>query len=70
MNMTTLKKLVLVSVLFPTLSFASTTGEIVSALQKDWAIANYQLTGDAQIKAYEALIEEADAAVADNANSA
>ena len=70
MNMTTFRKLVLVSVLFPALSFASTTDEIVSELQKNWAVANYQLTGDAQIKAYEALIEEADAAVADNANSA
>ncbi len=70
MTMTTLKKLVVLTLLLPAMSFAATTDEIVSKLQKDWAIANYQMTGDAQIKAYEALIEEADAAVASNAKSA
>jgi tetratricopeptide (TPR) repeat protein len=70
MNMTTLKKLVLVALLLPAMVFAESTDDIVSRLQKDWASANYELTGDAQIRAYETLIEQADAAVADNAKSA
>lgn len=70
MTMTTLKKLAVVILLLPALSFAATTDELVSKLQKDWAVANYELTGDAQIEAYEALIDAADAAVAHNAKSA
>jgi len=56
--------------LMPGVVLAQSTDEIVSRLQKDWAIANYELTGDAQIKAYEALLEDADAAVANNSGSA
>lgn len=42
----------------------------MSTLQHDWANVNYELSGDAQIDAYEALIERADAAVAKYPGSA
>ena len=70
MNMTRLKKLIFLALLLPALSFADATDDIVSRLQKDWAVANYELNGDAQIKAYESLIEQANAAVADHPGSA
>jgi tetratricopeptide (TPR) repeat protein len=70
MNMRQLKKLIFLALLLPALSFADTTDDIVSGLQKDWAIANYELTGDAQIKAYESLIDQANAAAADHPGSA
>jgi len=70
MNMTRLKKLVFLALLLPAMSFADATDDIVSRLQKDWAVANYEMTGNAQIKAYEALIEQANAAAADNPGSA
>jgi tetratricopeptide (TPR) repeat protein len=70
MNMTQLKKLIFLALLLPAMSFADATDDIVSRLQKDWAVANYELAGDAQIKAYESLIEQANAAAADNPGSA
>jgi len=70
MNMRQLKKLIFLALLLPALSFADTTDEIVSGLQANWAIANYELTGDAQIKAYESLIDQANAAAADHPGSA
>jgi tetratricopeptide (TPR) repeat protein len=56
--------------LLPTVIFAQSVDDIVFELQKDWAIANYEMSGEAQIKAYEALIEKSDAAVKNNRNSA
>ncbi|MBT7799032.1 MAG: hypothetical protein HN556_19330 [Gammaproteobacteria bacterium] len=41
--------------------FAATS---VSALQKDWAITNYELQGDEQVQSFEQLIETAASAVA------
>jgi len=70
MNMRQLKKLIFLALLLPALSFADTTDEIVSGLQANWAIANYELTGDAQIKAYESLIDQANAAAVDHPGSA
>ena len=70
MNMTRLKKLIFLALLLPALSFADATDDIVSRLQKDWAVANYELTGDAQIKAYESLIEQANVAATTNPDSA
>jgi len=54
----------------PAIVFAQSTDEIVSELQRDWAVANYEMSGDEQIKAYESLIQSADAAVANNRGSA
>lgn len=42
----------------------------VPDLQHEWAIANYQLTGDAQKDAFEKLVARADSAVAANPKSA
>lgn len=41
-------------------------GEDLAQLQKDWAIATYQLEGDEQEAKFEALIDRADAAVEKN----
>jgi tetratricopeptide (TPR) repeat protein len=57
-------------ILLPMMAFAQSTEEVVSKLQREWAVANYEIKGDAQIKAYEALIEKADVAVAENSGSA
>jgi tetratricopeptide (TPR) repeat protein len=57
-------------ILLPMMAFAQSTEEVVSELQREWAVANYEIKGDAQIKAYEALIEKADVAVAENSGSA
>jgi tetratricopeptide (TPR) repeat protein len=55
--------------LLPTLALAD-AGETVAELQHDWAIANYELDGDKQLEAFEALIEKSTRAVADNPKSA
>lgn len=55
--------------LLPTLALAD-AGQTVAELQHDWAIANYQLDGDEQIDAFEALIEKSTRAVAANPKSA
>ena len=54
----------------PTALFAQTSADTLAELQSNWATANYELSGDAQISAYETLIEQADAAVAANPKSA
>ena len=56
--------------ILPMMAFAQSTDDVVSELQKEWAIANYELTGDAQVKAYETLIAKADVVVAENPESA
>lgn len=63
-------KLFLLTLLLPAASFAETGADIMAELQRDWAHVNYEMTGDAQIDAYEALIERADTAVASNPQSA
>ncbi len=57
-------------ILLPIMAFAQSTEEVVSELQKEWAVANYEMKGDAQIKAYEVLIEKADVSLAENSGSA
>jgi hypothetical protein len=42
----------------------------VMSLQKGWAVANYQLKGDAQEKAFDALVVKADVALNNNPTSA
>ena len=42
----------------------------IKVLQKGWAVANYQLTGDAQEKAFGALVLKADAVLVSNPQSA
>ncbi len=58
------------TLLLPTTLFAQTNADVLAGLQTDWATANYELTGDKQIKAYEALIDRANAAVANDPKSA
>ena len=70
MNTKYLRQLIFPLLLLPAMVFAQSTDDIVSELQKNWAIANYEMSGDAQVDAYEALIEKANAAVANNSGSA
>ncbi len=70
MNTKTLRQLIFPLLLLPAMVFAQSTDDIVSELQRNWAIANYEMSGDAQVDAYEALIEKANAAVANNSGSA
>jgi tetratricopeptide (TPR) repeat protein len=70
MQLTSLKTLTLALLLIPAALFAQTGDTTVAELQHDWAIANYQLTGDAQEEAFEALIARSDAAVSSNPKSA
>ena len=70
MQLTSLKTLTLALLLLPAALFAQTGDTTVAELQHDWAIANYQLTGDAQEQAFEALIARSDAAVSSNPKSA
>jgi tetratricopeptide (TPR) repeat protein len=50
--------------LLPAVVFAGDTTVLVTELQHDWAAANYQAQGDAQIQAFEALVARADEMVA------
>jgi tetratricopeptide (TPR) repeat protein len=70
MRLTSLKTLTIALLLIPVTLFAQMGGSTVAELQRDWAIANYKLTGDAQENAFEALITRSDAAVSSNPKSA
>ncbi len=70
MSLKIVKKLFFLTLLLPITLFAETNDEIVAELQHDWAVANYQMQGDAQIKAYEALIERAETAAVNHPKSA
>lgn len=70
MNVARLRTILLAMLMIPTLVLAAGEQSLVSDLQHDWAIANYQLSGDEQEAAFEALIERSDAAVARNQRSA
>lgn len=56
--------------LLPAAVFAGDTTALVAELQHDWAAANYQEQGDAQIEAFEALVARADEMVAAEPGSA
>lgn len=70
MNPRSLKTLFLTILLIPAAVFAESGDSTVAELQRDWAIANYKLTGDEQEQAFETLIAHADAAVASSPKSA
>jgi tetratricopeptide (TPR) repeat protein len=70
MYVTPLRAFVFALLMLPLTLLAETNAKTVSDLQHDWANANYELTGDKQDAAFEALIERADAAVASNPDSA
>jgi tetratricopeptide (TPR) repeat protein len=52
------------------ITIAQEADSLLSELQSDWAVANYQLKGKAQIKAFEALIDKSDASLISNPNDA
>jgi tetratricopeptide (TPR) repeat protein len=62
-----LKSLIFALALLP---FAGLADSTVEALQKDWAVANYELSGDDKIAAFEALVERADTVAASHPDSA
>ncbi len=70
MKFTSLKTTILILLLMPAALLAEDSNSLVSQLQHDWAVANYQLTGDEQEKAFEALIARADEAAASQPRSA
>ncbi len=70
MQLTSLKTLTIALLLIPAASFAQSGDSTVAELQRDWAVANYKLTGDAQEDAFEALITRSDAALGSNPTSA
>jgi tetratricopeptide (TPR) repeat protein len=70
MHVKTTMKVLGLLLLLPTMVAAQSVDDVVSQLQHDWAAANYELTGDPQVKAYETLIEQADMAVEKNPRSA
>ena len=70
MQATSIKTFVFCMLLILAAAPAEADQTVVAKLQHDWAIANYQLSGDEQEKAFEALIEMADAAVAGSPESA
>ena len=65
-----LRALVIALLMIPAAVLAETNNPVISDLQHDWAIANYELSGDKQEAAFESLIERADAAVAASPDSA
>jgi len=70
MRLTRLKILLLCIFLIPSASFAEVGDDPIDELQIDWAVANYKLSGDKQEQAFEALIAQADDAVAEHPDSA
>ena len=70
MIMKHLRNLILSLLLLPGMVFAESTEAVVAELQHDWAIANYELSGDDQVEAFEGLIDRADAAAAAHPESA
>lgn len=49
---------------------AADTTAVVADLQRSWAVANYELKGDQQVQAFDALVEQAGSAVAANPGAA
>jgi tetratricopeptide (TPR) repeat protein len=70
MRKTPMKAILFCTLLLPGLVLAQSLDPQVAELQHDWAVANYELSGDAQETAFDTLIAKADAAVASNARSA
>ena len=70
MRLKRLKTLLLCIFLIPSASFAEVGDDPIDELQIDWAVANYKLSGDKQEQAFEALIAQADDAVAEHPDSA
>lgn len=58
------------TIVSPGIVLAADTAAIVADLQRSWAVANYELQGDQQVKAFDALIAQAGSAVADNPGAA
>lgn len=63
-------KLLMIFVLLISLSSSAFADTTIAQLQSQWAVANYELSGDAQSLAFEALIETARQAVESNPESA
>jgi tetratricopeptide (TPR) repeat protein len=70
MSSRAIKSLIIALALLPAAAWADASDTLVANLQHSWALANYQLSGDAQAAAFEVLIEQADTAVANHPRSA
>ncbi len=70
MHTITVKTLATLLMLLPAAVLAGSGDTLVDELGHQWAVTNYQLSGDAQITAFEMLAERADAAIAGHPDSA
>lgn len=70
MQLLSIKNLMLALLLLPAAVLAQANDSSLAELQRDWAVANYKMSGDAQATAFEHLIERADHAVASDPESA
>lgn len=70
MKFSNFRPLALAMLLLPISVFAQDKATIVAELQHEWAVANYEMTGDAQVDAFEALVERAERAATENPGSA
>ena len=70
MNFKTRIRMAAILLFMPVAVFAGQDQPVLTQLQHDWAVANYEMQGDEQVAAFEKLIERADAAVAAQKDSA
>lgn len=70
MRIKPIKTLMFCLFLVPAIVHAESGDNPVAELQRDWAVANYKLSGDEQEKAFEVLMEQAKAAIVSSPNSA
>ena len=70
MKISTTRMLLATLALVSGIAHAEAPEETLAALQRDWAIANYDKTGDDQVAAFEALIGNAERATSANPGSA
>ncbi len=70
MKATAFMALALAIIALPQVVRAADTPDVVADLQRSWAVANYELQGEQQLKAFDALLQRADSAVAENPGTA
>jgi len=70
MKISTTRVLLATLALVSGFAYAEAPEEALAALQRDWAVANYEKTGDDQVAAFETLISDAEQATSANPGSA
>jgi tetratricopeptide (TPR) repeat protein len=70
MLLKTLRSIAFAILFLPLTLFAGQDDSVVSDLQHEWAVVNYEMDGDAQLQAFKTLVERAEAAAASHPDSA